>query len=136
METKIEITKNNIFEKIELLIEKKIEFKDVYITYEDLLTKFSKPFKSKFTKDGGTVMKTLLPKWENESKKILSKINAENDVKIVKTQLTLDKNDQELNAYSGKIMYDNKGENCTIGFSAFEINKVFYIIKLINFEAE
>lgn len=124
------ITKNNIFEKIEELIEKKVQFEDVSITYEELLSKFSNSYRQKFIKDGGNSFKDLLPKWKKESEELLSKLCSENDITILDSRLTLDFKEQESSGYSCQIKISCDGENHLLKVTALEINNSFYILNI------
>lgn len=122
------ITKENLFAKLELVIEKKISFKSVSITYDELLSKFSESFKAKFTKDGGDVFRKFLPQWRNETEALLNDLNAK-DIKVIDTTLELDKEDTELKGYSGTVQFSSNANlgSITLGFAAFEVNGTFYI---------
>lgn len=133
VETDNELTKNNVFEKVELLLEKKIEFKDLSITYDDLLSKFSKPFRAKFLKDGGDVLKSLMPEWSAETEEMLSNLDAGKNVTFIDTQLKLEKEDAELSGYQGRVMFELKGKQTNLDINALELNGVFYILSITNF---
>jgi hypothetical protein len=120
------LTKKNLFDKLELIIEQKIAFKSVSITYDELMAKFSVSFRERFTKDGGDVFKKFLPQWHDETEALLNDLKA-GDIQLTNTDLKLDKEDTELRGYSGTVQFVSKGENITLGFAAFEVDEAFYI---------
>ncbi len=120
------LTKKNLFDKLELIIEQKIAFKSVSITYDELMAKFSDSFRARFKKDGGDVFEKFLPQWHNETEALLNDLKA-GDIQVTNTDLKLDKEDTELRGYSGTVQFISKGENITLGFAAFEVDEAFYI---------
>jgi hypothetical protein len=124
------ITKVNLYQKIEALLEQKIAFDDVTISYSDLIKSFSKPFNTRFQKDGGSIMKELLPKWKAQSMQLISDLKIGNEITLTNKRLNLDRQDKELNAYSCRVNFDSKNIENQLNIRLLEVDKQFYIVSI------
>ena len=125
-----QISKDNVFDKILLVVNKEIKFEEIAITYDELINQFSDDFREKFVKDGGDVFNKLLTKWRTESIERIEQTCPSNDATIISRKINLDKSDTELNAYTGELIINCEDKNSNLKFSAFETNGNLYVIKI------
>lgn len=124
------LTKDNVYDKILLVVNKNIEFDEISVTYDELLDNFSNEFKDKFIEEDGGVFSTLLPKWNSETKEDLANICSSDETKILDKKIKADKTDSELTAYSGEILIKCQGEELLLKFAALETKSNFYVTKI------
>ena len=124
------ITKVNLYQKIEEMLEQKIAFDNVTISYSDLIKCFSKSFNTRFQKDGGSIMKELLPKWKAQSIQLITDLKIGNEITLTNKRLKLDKQDKELNAYSCRVNFEAKNLENQLNIRLLEVDKQFYIVSI------
>ena len=129
--SKVKVSKENVFENILSVINGKIDFYDITITYEDLIHEFSKEYRETFEKDAGELFKDRFPKWRDESINVISQICSEDDATMTNTIMKLQKDDGELKAYTGEFTLICSERSYLLRFSAFETNKNFYVSQIV-----
>lgn len=125
-----QISKDNVFDKILLVVNKEIKFEEIAITYDELINQFSDDFREKFVKDGGDIFNKLLPKWRAESIQRIKQICPGNDASIISRKINLDKSDTEIKAYTGELIINCEDKSSNLKFSAFEMNGNLYVTKI------
>lgn len=118
--------KERMFENLELVLEKKKPFKDISITYEAMLSKFSDSFKQEFLAENGAVYERYLTAWSAQTETYL---NAHDfgDIEYTFKTIVADDEYKEFTSYTGTISFTTKGESKDLRISLYEIKNVFYV---------
>lgn len=121
-----EKAKEEMFQKLELVIEKKVPFSDISITYDEMLAQFSPSFRDEFEANDGNVFKSYMLAWAQQSETLL-KENDFGDVEVEFKSLISDKEQEEINSYTGTFSFKSKGETKDFRITAYEIKNKFYV---------
>lgn len=121
-----EKAKEQMYLNLEQVLEKKKPFKEISITYDDMLSKFSESFKKQFIAEGGSVFEKYLITWAGHTEYYLTNHDF-GDIEYTFKSLILDKEYEEFNGYTGTVSFTTKGKNKDLRISVYEIKNVFYV---------
>ncbi len=118
--------KDQMYANLELVLEKKKPFKDISITYETMLSKFSDSFKQEFLSENGAVFERYLTAWSTQTEAYLSAHDF-GDIEYTFKTIVPDEEYKEFTGYTGTISFTTKGESKDLRISVYEIKNVFYV---------
>jgi hypothetical protein len=118
--------KDQMYADLELVLEKKKPFKDISITYDAMLSKFSDSFKQEFLTENGAVFERYLTAWSAQTETYLSAQDF-GDIKYTFKTIVPDEEYKEFTGYTGTISFTTKGKSKDLRISVYEIKNVFYV---------
>lgn len=118
--------KEQMYANLELVLEKKKPFKDISITYETMLSKFSESFRQEFLMDNGAVFEKYLTAWSTQTEAYLSAHDF-GDIEYTFKTIVAEEEYKEFSTYTGTISFTTKGESKDLRISVYEIKNVFYV---------